>query len=356
MRRIKAATMQDIAKAAGVSQSTVSMILNRKSNSFPQETIEKVLSTAASMNYSFRHTSKLPLESSCIMVVTVHLTNPYYCAMQQGIERAAMEHNLQVVTTCSFHDPEREEAYLKLAIAENLFGVIFLYPPDNEEAFRQARSRIPIVTVCDKSNNVPGDIVELNNFQAGSLAARHLLDLGHTRIAVLTHSIDKTTTSRATRVAGILSEIRRTLSEDHLLVLSANNARSGYLTEDCFHYRVGYSLAQNKKIYNSGVTGIICVNDLIAYGVMDALSEQGYRIPGDFSIIGSDNLVFSRMSAVSLTTIELYPDVIAHSALSTLLARTRIDSSAPTAAAARFQVQCQPMLMSRGTTGPAPKD
>ncbi len=353
----KATTMRDIAKAAGVSQSTVSMILNRKTESFPRETVDRVLAAAAALNYSFRRSAKPQPGSDCIMVMTVHLTNPYYCAMQQGIERAADEQGLRVMTTCSFHDPAREEAYLKQAISQGLFGVIFLYPPDNEEAFHQARGQIPIVTVCDKANNVPGDIVEINNFHAGALAARHLLDLGHTGIAVLSHSTDRLNTSRATRVSGILSEIRQTLSDDHLLVLSASSARSaylGYLSDDSFHYHTGFSLAQNKKIYTSGITGIICVNDLVAYGVMDALTEKGYRIPEDFSIIGSDNLPFSSISRVSLTTIELHTDIISRSALSTLINRAKIDYSALSSSAARFQVQCQPMLMLRGTTGPAP--
>ena len=113
---------------------------------------------------------------------------------------------------------------------------------------------------------------------------------------------------------------------------------------------MGYSLAQSKKLYQGNITGLICVNDMLAYGVMNALIEKGYRIPEDFSVIGSDNLLFSNMPGISLTTIEHYPDVIAQSALTTLLNRIRLTGS--TMSSTRFQVQCQPTLLVRGSTGP----
>lgn len=346
----KSATMRDIAKAANVSQSTVSMVMNGKSASFPQATIEKVLNAAAALNYTYRRPEPAMPASSTILVITVQFTNPYYASMHQSIDRVAKSESINVVSTSTYHDPAIEATALQMAIEHKYLGVIFLYPPDNEEAFHQAKLRIPIVTVCDRSSNVDGDIVELNNFRAGALAARHLLDQGHKNIAVLTHASDRSTTSRATRVAGILSEIKQVLPEDHLLLLTGNNSKTGYLTENSFHYQVGYSLAQSKKLYQGNITGLICVNDMLAYGVMDALIEKGYRIPEDFSVIGSDNLLFSSMSRISLTTIEHFPDVVAQSAMTTLLNRVRIPSAS--LSSARFQVKCQPTLLIRGSTGP----
>lgn len=344
----KRVTMVDIAKAANVSQSTVSLILNGKSSSFPSATIEKVINTASAMNYSFRPAASN--SSKTVLVISVQSTNPYYATMQQGIDRAAASKKINVVTACTYHDPAAEADFLEMALAQNYMGIIFLYPPDNIEAFNRVRIQIPIVTICDKTSNISGDIVELNNFEAGVLTAKHLLDLGHTGIAVLTNTADKDTGSRATRVAGILSQIRQVLPEDRLLLLSANCSRTGYLSENSFHYQVGYSLAQNKRLYKNSITGLVCVNDMLAYGVMDALAAKGYEIPKHFSVVGSDNLLFSGMDRVSLTTIEVYPEVIAQTALTTLLNRVQMNSSWGTA---RFQVQCQPNLVIRGSTGPA---
>ena len=304
--RTKGVTMQDVAKAAGVSQSTVSMILNQKSSSFPTTTIEKVLAAATALNYQFRRTAPPP-SNSTVLVIAVQTTNPYYSAMIQGIDRAAITQSISIITACSYHNPALESAYLQMALEHHYLGVIFLYPPDNDAAYANANTRIPIVTICDRSSHVTGDIVELNNFEAGVLAARHLLELGHKNIAVLSSTSVRSTTSRATRVAGVLSEVRKVLSEDHLLILSGNSGSTDMLQEKSSHYQMGHTLAQNKKIFQRNITGLICVNDLVAYGAMDALISRGYRIPEDFSVIGSDNLLFSSMPQVSLTTIEHHP-------------------------------------------------
>lgn len=351
--RTKGVTMQDVAKAAGVSQSTVSMILNQKSSSFPTTTIEKVLAAATALNYQFRRTAPPP-SNSTVLVIAVQTTNPYYSAMIQGIDRAAITQSISIITACSYHNPALESAYLQMALEHHYLGVIFLYPPDNDAAYANANTRIPIVTICDRSSHVTGDIVELNNFEAGVLAARHLLELGHKNIAVLSSTSVRSTTSRATRVAGVLSEVRKVLSEDHLLILSGNSGSTDMLQEKSSHYQMGHTLAQNKKIFQRNITGLICVNDLVAYGAMDALISRGYRIPEDFSVIGSDNLLFSSMPQVSLTTIEHHPYIVAQSALTTLLNRTHMSVTNQSAlSTARFQVQCQPNLIIRRSTGPA---
>ena len=354
--RTKGVTMRDIAAAAGVSQSAVSMILNQKSHSFPAATIEKVLNTAAEMNYQFRRTAP-SASSRSVLVISVTPSNPYYTSMLQGIDRDAVQQQITTVAAFTYHNPELEAACVRMALNQNFLGIIYLFPPDNDQVFHDALQQIPIVTICDKSNNVAGDIVELNNFEAGVLAARHLLSLGHTNIAVLTSSSDRASTSRATRVAGVLSEVRKAVSEDHLLVLAGNSSWNAILEEKSFYYQMGRSLVQNKKLLQNNITGIICLNDMTAYGVMDALIERGYRIPEDFSVIGSDNLLFSNLSRVSLTTIEHHPDIVAQSALSTLLSRTHIFVNNQSASnAACFQVRCQPALIVRGSTGPVRQD
>ena len=343
----KKTTMWDVAKAADVSQSTVSQILNKKTASFPPATVEKVLQAAAALNYN---TPKLQpsCKGSTILLICVQTTNPYYTSMQQGIDRLAIPLSINVVICCSYHNPELEASFLEMSVKKGFAGVIYLYPPDNMDAFQKTRSQIPIVVVCDRSSEISGDVIELNNFDAGALSARHLLSLGHENIAVLYHASDRITTSRATRISGILAEIRKSLSDEHLLQLSSNYSQSRYLSENSLHYQVGYSLAQNPKIYQNNITGFICVNDMLAYGVMDALAEKGYRVPEDFSVVGSDNLLFSGMSNISLTTVEHHPDLVAEAAFTMLLNRQQMRSTSN----ASFQTKCQPILISRGSTGP----
>lgn len=349
----KAVTMKDIAAAAGVSQSAVSMILNQKTSSFPTETIERVLATASRMGYTFHAGTKSAVGSD-ILVLAPQMTSPFFSNMLQSIDRSAIPQGIHVVCACTYHSPDVEENFLRMAVKQKFLGIIFLYPPDNEVALRSIAPRIPVVTVCDRTNLVAGDLVELNNFDGGAMAARHLIELGHTNLAVMTSSSDRSTTSRATRVSGIISEVQKSLSQDHCLILTNRDTWQGALEKSSFHYQAGFTLAQNKKIFEQNITGIICVNDLMAYGAMDALSRMGYRIPEDFSVIGSDNILYSNMPQISLTSVEHRPDLVAESALTTLLNRTHISASKQSnASAAQFRVLCHPTLVVRGSTGPA---
>ena len=190
--RTKGVTMQDVAKAAGVSQSTVSMILNQKSSSFPTTTIEKVLAAATALNYQFRRTAPPP-SNSTVLVIAVQTTNPYYSAMIQGIDRAAITQSISIITACSYHNPALESAYLQMALEHHYLGVIFLYPPDNDAAYANANTRIPhrhdLRPVEPMS---PGDIVELNNFEAGVLARGTCSSWGTRIIAVLSSTSVRT--------------------------------------------------------------------------------------------------------------------------------------------------------------------
>lgn len=349
----KSVTMKDIAIEAGVSQSAVSMILNQKTASFPNETIERVLATASRMGYSFNAGARSTADRN-VLVLAPQMTNPFFSGMLQSIDRSAVPQGIHVLSACTYHSPEAEAAFLRMAVKQHFLGIIFLYPPDNEAALHSVAARIPVVTVCDRPNLVAGDIVELNNFDGGIMAARHLIDLGHTDIAILTSSSDRSTTSRATRVSGIIAEVQNQLGQDHCLVLTNKGTWKGTLEKASFHYQAGYALAHNTKIFEKNVTGIICVNDLMAYGAMDAISRMGFRIPQDFSVVGSDNILYSNMPQISLTTIEHRPDLVAESALTTLLNRTHITASSQyDASAAQFRVLCHPTLVARGSTGPA---
>ena len=349
----KRATMRDVAKMAGVSQSAVSMILNQRYDAFPKETVQRVLEAAKAADYQMRKRSGRTARNRHILAVAVQVANPYYAEMLQSLDRAAISQGIRITAVSTYHQPELEADALEMAIQQRYLGVIFLYPADGAEAYEKAAVQLPIVTICDRSSRVHGDIVEMNHFEAGAIAAEHLISMGHRRIAVLSHVSDRNTTAGATRLAGILAEIKKHKDQPAPLILTRADSRESMLNEKSYHYQTGFDLAKDPRIRETGVTGLICVNDLMAYGAIDSLLEQGYRVPEDLSVIGSDNILFSGMERVSLTTIEYHPDVVARAALVTLLNRTDLSTEEQVwAGIARFQVQCQPTLVVRGSTGP----
>ena len=354
MKRVTV-TMHDVARLAGVSQTTVSLILNQSgSTSFPQETVNRVYAAAAQLNYKAKRPVTQRPRPKTIMVLMANVTNPYYTAMLSGIEDVCYSQGYKVVSCCTYHNMESEKMYMEMAVSNNYPGVILLSPPDNSAAFTEVSAKIPVVTICDRSPNLETDIIELSNHLAGRLAAEYLHTLGHQHIAVLTSSL-KRNTARKERLNGLKAYFDQHLPNNDLILCIENNSEADNLAERLNDYHAGYLLARNEKLYDQGITAIVCINDMLAYGVIDSLREMGISVPGDVSILGFDNLFYSRLSGVSLTTVDQHTEMLARSAVEVLLQKIRIPSGGTgTIGTARYKVECHPQLVPRGTTAPPP--
>lgn len=354
MAKKKSATMQDIAKLAGVSQPTVSLILNNRKHAFPQATVERVLNAAKALNYTRTYAvpSLVQMDRS-ILVLAITVTNRYYVDMVQSIEKSLLGTGYHILVCNTYHVPEVEAAYLNMAVQQNFAGIILLYPPDNPEVFRAVCAQIPTVAICDRVTPMDSDIVELDNLQSGTIAASHLLELGHKNIAFLSNSPEKNT-GRSLRLQGIINKMQEYGLEKNLQVCILDDNPQDSLTYTDYNYRIGYELAQNESIKKNGVTAIICVCDMIALGAIDAIVEQGLSVPEDMSIMGFDNLLYTRLSGISLTTVDHHMQLVAQSAVELLLHRIQYPPSSGEfekgMGIARFKFECAPTLVVRKST------
>ncbi len=351
----KRVTMTDIAKAAGVSQSTVSNILGRnRASSFPQETVTRVLTTAEKLGYQPQHRQSKAniLASRRILVLATRLTNPYYPSILQSIEREAHKNGLHVVCGDTYHRPELEKDYLDMALDMNFLAVIYLFPPDNPQALERALKHLPIITICDNMPDSKADQVELNNYRSGCIAAEHLLSLGHQSIAVLSTPMDRSL-ARLSRVQGAQNLISASDSGTlHIISDLVDTTEEALAAEKNFDYAVGYHLAQDPNLVKCGATAIIAVNDMVAIGAIDTLLEKGFRVPEDYSIIGFDNLFHTGLERISLTTVDPHADMLAQSAMDVLLHRLNIRTPNSLVSNMRFKAECQPRLIVRKSTAP----
>lgn len=349
----KKVTMTDVAKAAGVSQSTVSNILGRnKKTSFPKTTVDKVLAAAEELGYSPRQAQSKAnvLASRRILVLATRLTNPYYPCILQSIEHEANKNGLHVVCGDTYHIPELEKDYLDMALEMKFLAVIYLFPPDNPQALEHALERLPIITICDNIPDSKADQVELNNFRSGCIAAEHLLSLGHRNIVMLTTPMDRNI-ARLSRVKGVENRINAAENcKLHIISDFIDTPEGEMAIENNFDYTVGYHLAQDRHIATCNATAIIAANDMVAIGAMDALLEKGYRIPEDYSIIGFDNLFYTGLERISLTTVDPHADMLAQSAMDVLLHRLNIRLPNSLVPNMRFKAECQPRLIVRKST------
>lgn len=348
----KKVTMTDIAKAAGVSQSTVSNILGRnKASSFPKATVDKVFAVAEELGYTpqRRQSKTNVLASKRILVLATRLTNPYYPSILQSIEHEANKNGLHVVCGDTYHLPKLEQDYLDMALEMNFLAVIYLFPPDNPQALERALERIPIITICDNVPDSKADQVELNNFRSGCIAAEHLISLGHRNIVMLTTPMDRNI-ARLSRVKGVENLIHASENSLHIISDFIDTPEGEMAIENNFDYSVGYHLAQDPHIVECSATAIIAINDMVAIGAIDALLEKGYRIPEDYSIIGFDNLFYTGLERISLTTVDPHADMLAQSAMDVLLHRLNIRTPNSLVSNMRFKAECQPRLIVRKST------
>ena len=349
------ATMRDVARLAGVSQSTVSLVLNQADHgSIPPETRQKVLEAAKELHYDkpARTRSKGQPKSGAILVLAGSMTNPYYPYMLQGLERAAAGEHLHLLACCTHHRAEEERAFLELAVRQRHLAAIYLYPPEDEAFAQQMNLRLPVLAICDKRKGSRLDLIELNNYQAGVLAAEHVIGLGHRRIAVLAAEPDRNL-ARINRIKGITACAAAHGLEDQLTVLTrlpdGGELDGGTLGEGD-DYRAGYRLARYPERYFPGCTALIAINDMQAIGALDGLLYSGRNVPEEISVVGFDNLLFAGVSRISLTSVDHHPDVLAQAAMDLLRHRITPESRGHWLSAARFQVDCAPRLVMRNST------
>ena len=347
--------MNDVARLAGVSQTAVSMILNQNSNAaFPIETVNRVYEAARQLNYKIKRQSSAESISRTLMVLVANISNPYYATMLASIEDVCYASGYGVISCCTYHNTELEARYLDMATSKKYMGAISLSPPDNPEAFSKLSAILPTVVICDSSPGLPSDIIALNSYAAGWTAAEYLYSLGHRHIAVLTSTLDRNT-ARNERYKGLKAFFHEHLPGNDLFLILQGNTQADNMADRLNDYYAGQLLAASERLYDCGVTAIVCINDMLAYGVMDYLQQGGFSIPGDVSVLGFDNLFYSRFFGVSLTSVDQQTSLLAKSAVELLLQKMKFVTASSTIAMPRYKVDCEPLLVIRGSTAPPPE-
>ena len=347
-------TMADIARLSGVSQSTVSLVLNQKSNrAIPPETVNRVLSAARELHYIKPQRSQNRSKGAArpVLVLVSDLTNPYYSFILHELEVAATPYGLHLICCNTYHRAEQETAYLDMALRCEFFAAIFLYPPDNPEHVRHVSHQMPIIAICDKNAAPEIDLIELNNFQAGCIAAEHLLSLGHRNIAVLS-SDPSHNLARSNRIRGVTHQMECRGLSNCLSVVVPNAREIETIPGNNASYRIGRAIGQRPELLSGKYSAFIAINDMVAIGVIDALSVHGAQFPHDYSIVGFDNLLYTGLSRISLTTVDHHTDILAQAAISLLLRRVDPSMESALLSSTRFKVECTPQLVIRNSTAP----
>lgn len=353
----KKVTSSDVAKLAGVSQATVSMVLNKKYNvSFSKEVIQKVEEAAEELGYVLpkRKTRREERREKLLVVISPNLTNPYYVMLLQGIESRATEQGFGIFVCNTQRDLKLEERYLKMIPSMNPQGIIYMCNPSQcfMGMVEDLSRNIPVVVINNQNERLNVDAVELDNSKLGRLMARHLLELGHRDVAYIAPPLTARQKQRSKRVEGFLKEFKNAGLEGHVIIKAADERIDRDVPGIDSEYRIGYDLTKELLRERRDMTAIVGLNDMIAFGIMDALYDEKYKVPGDMSVMGCDNTLFAKVKQVSLTTIEHFVIYKGRDACDIIMKkigsqRKKFTEIEPVSI---YHVEYEPKIVVRGTT------
>lgn len=326
-------TIHDVARAAGVSISTVSRALSRPDR-VNGDTRQVVLRAADELGYqpSPQARSLLSGRSCTVMLVLPDVTNPFFFGLIRGVQRQAAAGGYSQAVVDTDESVETETTQL-LAARKLVDGVVLAASRLDDTALARAAGRVPLVAI-NRSVEGVGSVV-IDTPSAVREAVAHLAGLGHTSIAYLggpTGSWSGDRRRRAVMAAARRLELRAVHLGNHPPTREGGTVATG-------------------AVRASGVTAVLAFNDLQAIGLLAGLAAAGVRVPADLSVVGCDDIFGADFCSPALTT--LAAPVEQAGRLATTLLLEQLGEPAGVRRPVRNE-QLPARLVVRASTGPAP--
>jgi LacI family transcriptional regulator len=328
-------TIREVAMAAGVSLGTVSNVLNRP-NSVAPETRQRVHEAIDALGF-VRHAGAALMRGGrarTIGLVVLDVRNPYFTELARGVEDAARESGHLLILCNSDEDARQERGYLEVLEEQRVAGVLISPVDEQAEVLDRLRERGTSVVLLERRRRGYCS-VRVDDVGGGSLAAEHLLGLGHRSLLYVSASL--AIRQYSDRLAGVRQAL----------------ARAGLADQDCPVLETGaFGTAADGRAASQAlitdhpsVTGVICGNDLLALGLVAGLVSKGVRVPEEISVVGYDDIELAQQSPLPLTTVSQPKIELGRTAAQLLLEEARQDTSH-----AHQEVVFQPELIVRDTT------
>lgn len=305
---MKKVSIKDVAREAGVSVTAVSHILNDNKQRFSQGTIKKVLDAKEKLGYIPNKNAQQLRGSKTKMigVLLPSLTNPFFSTIIQSMDEHKPD-NVEIIFLTTINKGLEEN--IKHLVEHGVDGLVigrFIDEPENLNAYL-TKHKIPYVVLDQSEDNGFTDIIRTNEHEGGKSAAKHLIDYGHTNLAIIQPY--ELMANMKDRIDGF---------EQYCGVNNIPNPKK----IDTELSKLGGKNAVNQLISHE-VTGIFAINDEIAIGAIRALIDNDFAVPDDISIIGYDDIDFAQYMNPALTTIAQPMDEIGKVALQLILKKVK---------------------------------
>lgn len=304
-------TIKDIAKVANVSYATVSRALSGKPG-IGEETRVRIKRICEEMGYTpnIMARSLVVKSTNTFGIVVPDISNPFFSEMCLHLESYASQKGKSTILCNTRRDYHREENYLRMLLSQQVDGIIFSpFALDSSELISQYAKKVPIVVISDNFSGKDLSCVRVDNYVGTYNGTKYLLSLGHKRIALLGRRAGSVTMTNRTN--GYIDAMNEAGLEPEVIenFYNASSIQNGYLiAKDYF--------AQRR---DSLPTAIFAVNDLVAMGVIQAADECHLRIPEDISLLGFDNIMYSALPKIMLTTISQPKDAISRATVDLIM-------------------------------------
>lgn len=296
-------TITDVAKAANVSKSTVSKVINNHP-SIPYETKQRIQKIMDDLNYIPNSMAQSLAQNSSYNISIIidvskrtYFLNQFFYNILGGAESISSSRNYEV-TICNVNSMDSNEDFLnRFVYNRKSAGIIIPSSVANKNILQKLNDcNFPYVVIGQptKSSQISNlSWVDINNTVAGELATEHLIEQGCKRIAFIGGKKDEPIAfSRLTGYKNVLLNLK--IAENKQYIKEGNSDENS-----------GYNLMEELFVLPEQPEAIICVNNFVAYGALKSIKQHGLRIPEDISIVTFDNYPLAPYTTPTLTCLDI---------------------------------------------------
>ncbi|TCP30940.1 LacI family transcriptional regulator [Scopulibacillus darangshiensis] len=334
-------TVNDIARVAKVSQSTVSRVLNNYPQ-VKQETRKKVLEAIEELKFSpdFVARSMVTNKTNTLGLIVGDISNPFFAESAKIMISRAQEMGYDVIISNTNHIDSNMDHAVQTLLSKRVDGIIISSASRGSNKVKELHDAGFAVILHNSSvEDASSNYVVLDNKKGAIMAMDHLVHLGHEKIAFISGP------------SKYLNVYQRYAGYQEALEKHGLPFRKTFVYEGEFSYDAVYWFVQRMLEEKERPTAIFATSDQMALAVMDAAAGKGLKIPEDLSVVGFDDMTISSNHYIGLTTISQHKEKMALLALEHLISMVEKKGES----ADSIHMTLEPELMIRKTTGPPKK-
>ena len=288
------ATIYEVSALAGVSLATVSRVINN-SGKVTEKTRKKVLSAIEELGYrpNSMAQSLASKRSNSVGILIPELYGPFFGIMLSNVEEELRSQGKRVIITAGHSDESKEKDCIEFLLGSSCDALILhVYSVSDEFLIKLNKGPVPIILLNRYIEEMADQCISLNNEHGGYIATKTMLEHGHKDVAYISGPHWKVDSFKR------LTGHKRALKEfgipfDQRLVFEGD-----------FEEASGRKAMKHLLSLGIPMTAVVCANDEMAAGAMDTARKEGLDIPNDISVIGYDNVVFTRYLNPKLSSID----------------------------------------------------